>query len=284
MNAETSLTFVRQIAAPPERIYEAWLSPAQVAQWWSPDDGPVTSVDIDARVGGVFRVTFLGLDGSEHISEGVFRTLQPYSEIAFSMKSMSDPNITTDVTAMFRATDHGTELTVTQRRFVSTADRDFHAEGWNSALAKLQRVFAAQDEPMRDAKQSVRSLLEEWAASVRAKNMSGVIAHHSGSVRLFNVPEPIEQRGLRQYEKALQLYFDNAPTPAPYDIDALEIQAAGDLAFASMILHCHGGARSEADHLTVRLTVCLEKTADGWSIVHEHHSVAAKLDAMKARS
>jgi len=128
----------------------------------------------------------------------------------------------------------------------------------------------------------VRERIEQWAKSVRVKDMKGVVSHHSADIRLFNVPEPPQSRGIDAYRDALQLYFDNAPTPAPYDLDELEITARGVIAFAHGLLHCSGsGLHDEPAHLLVRLTVCLEKRNGEWTVVHEHHSEAAALDRQK---
>jgi ketosteroid isomerase-like protein len=37
---------------------------------------------------------------------------------------------------------------------------------------------------------AVRDLLERWAAAVRAKNTSEVLANHSQDIRMFDVPPP----------------------------------------------------------------------------------------------
>lgn len=46
----------RTIPVARERVFDAWLDPASVASWMCP--GPVThaSAEIDARVGGRFRI------------------------------------------------------------------------------------------------------------------------------------------------------------------------------------------------------------------------------------
>ncbi|MBV9745010.1 MAG: hypothetical protein JO099_14700 [Acidobacteriia bacterium] len=47
---------------------------------------------------------------------------------------------------------------------------------------------------------AVRDLLERWAAAVRAKNMSEILANHSPEFLMFDVPLPFESRGLAAYE------------------------------------------------------------------------------------
>lgn len=132
--------------------------------------------------------------------------------------------------------------------------------------------------PARNDEAQIRSLLENWAASVRNKDMAGVLTNHTDDFVMFNVPEPPQWNGIRRYEEALQLYFDNAPTPAPYDLSDVVIHVSDDLAFAHGILRCNGGGEKWSDTplITVRLTTCFQKRGNEWLFVHEHHSQAAK--------
>src|SRR5579863_9213549 len=66
----TSFTLVRRIGARPAIVFRALSAPEGIGRWWGPDAGPVLSADIDARVGGRFRVRFRLLDGTEHEASG----------------------------------------------------------------------------------------------------------------------------------------------------------------------------------------------------------------------
>ena len=53
-----SLTLVRRIAARPSIVFEAMTTAEGVAEWFGPDDLPVVRAEMDARVGGAYRVHF----------------------------------------------------------------------------------------------------------------------------------------------------------------------------------------------------------------------------------
>jgi hypothetical protein len=76
-----SLTLVRRIAARPSIVFEAMTTAEGVAAWWGPDAVPVVHAEIDARVGGGYRVHFRTLDGLEHLAYGEYLQLVP-GEIA----------------------------------------------------------------------------------------------------------------------------------------------------------------------------------------------------------
>ena len=123
---------------------------------------------------------------------------------------------------------------------------------------------------------AVRDLLERWAAAVRAKNMSEVLANHAPDFVMFDVPPPFESRGLEAYEKTWKLFYSNQPEPIAFDIKSLKVVAGDDVAFAFAHMQCvEPTEKVQRTPLDFRLTVGLRKLEGRWMIVHEHHSVPA---------
>ncbi|MBV9158058.1 MAG: SgcJ/EcaC family oxidoreductase [Acidobacteriaceae bacterium] len=123
---------------------------------------------------------------------------------------------------------------------------------------------------------AVRDLLERWAAAVRAKNVSEVLANHSPDFRMFDVPLPFESRGLAAYEDTWKLFYANQPEPIAFDIKWLEVVAGDDVAFAFAHMQCiEPTEKVQRTPLDFRLTVGLRKREGRWMIVHEHHSIPA---------
>lgn len=124
------------------------------------------------------------------------------------------------------------------------------------------------------AEKQVRKLLDDWTKAVRARDIKGVLAHHSPKMVLFDVPPPDEWRGLASYERSWELFFRQfPPTGGVFEITTMEIAISGDLACGYGLLRC-GGSGKEGT-FPVRLTVCLRRIESEWTIVHEHHSVPA---------
>jgi uncharacterized protein (TIGR02246 family) len=122
----------------------------------------------------------------------------------------------------------------------------------------------------------IRALIERWAAAVRARDYDGILAHHAPDLLMFDVPPPIESRGLDAYRQSWDLFFGWARDLGVFDIDRLEITAGSDVAFATARMRCAGmedtGYRSD---LEFRATIGLRKIAGAWVVTHEHHSVPA---------
>ena len=139
-----SLTLVRRIAARPSIVFEAMTTAEGVAAWWGPDDVPVVRAEVDARVGGAYRVHFRTLDGREHEAYGEFLEVEPPRRIVMSWSyafggEPEERGRTSRVEIELAPIAGGTELTFTHADLWSEASETSHAGGWSGALDKLVR-------------------------------------------------------------------------------------------------------------------------------------------------
>ena len=72
--------------------------------------------------------------------------------------------------------------------------------------AALLCVFLATSILRADEAQ-IRELIETWAKSVRAKDIDGTMAHHAPDILLFDVPPPVQSRGVDEYRKSWERFF-----------------------------------------------------------------------------
>jgi uncharacterized protein (TIGR02246 family) len=123
----------------------------------------------------------------------------------------------------------------------------------------------------------IRKLIEDWAAAVRRSDMEGILRAHAPDILMFDVPPPLESRGIEAYQTTWDLFFRWSRQPVAFDIKRLEIRAGSDVAFAIALMRCAGTERNgTAIDLDFRLTAGLCKIGGRWTIVHEHHSIPAE--------
>jgi len=126
------------------------------------------------------------------------------------------------------------------------------------------------------AENQIKTVIEEWAAAVRRHNFSSILAHHAEDIVMFDVPPPLQSRGIAEYKKTWDLFFRYHKPSQAFDIEELAITAGEDVAFAVAIMRCGAGTPSgppEKGGFLFRLTIGLRKVDGDWRIVHEHHSV-----------
>lgn len=124
----------------------------------------------------------------------------------------------------------------------------------------------------------IKALLEAWADAVRRHDVPAILAHHEPDIVMFDVPPPLQCKGIDAYEQTWDLFFRYHKPGAAFDIRELSVTAGQDIAFAVAIMHCGPDSSSnpaDKDGFLFRLTVGLCKVAGEWRIAHEHHSVPA---------
>lgn len=121
--------------------------------------------------------------------------------------------------------------------------------------------------------EDIQSLIRSWERAIQNGDMDGILAHHSESVLMFDVPEPLQSVGIEDYRKTWELFFRyGAPSQELFVIEDLRVTAGDEVAFATGLLRIGGSSEP-----VCRLTLGLTKRNGQWQIVHEHHSAPHKL-------
>jgi uncharacterized protein YndB with AHSA1/START domain len=69
---DREIVLSRVIAAPRERVFQAWTDPKQISQWFAPEGFKVESLECDIRAGGRWRFIYTGPDGTRYDNRMVF--------------------------------------------------------------------------------------------------------------------------------------------------------------------------------------------------------------------
>ena len=117
----------------------AWLDPRSVAEWMQPGEVAHTIVEIDARVGGKFRIVMShGRGDADHWGE--YLIIDPPSLLSFTWISANTDLQPSVVTIEFQPNGNGTDLTLTHRRLPANRVED-HRKGWSDIVRKLSEVL-----------------------------------------------------------------------------------------------------------------------------------------------
>ncbi len=124
----------------------------------------------------------------------------------------------------------------------------------------------------------IKNLLETWADAVSRHDLPAILAHHEPDMVMFDVPLPLQCKGIDAYKQTWDLFFRHHKPGAGFPIEELAITAGQDVAFAVAIMRCPPDSScnpADKDGFLFRLTVGLRKVDGQWRIAHEHHSVPA---------
>jgi uncharacterized protein (TIGR02246 family) len=133
--------------------------------------------------------------------------------------------------------------------------------------------------PTKDEKSdetAIYHLVENWARAVRSKNLNGILARHSPDMLMFDVPSPLQSKGLEAYKQTWDVFFSWWQDSGVFDIREMNITAGVDVAFVAALMRCAGTeTNGDKTELDFRLTVGLRKIDSEWVVMHEHHSIPA---------
>ena len=140
--SESVLVVRRTIAAPRERVFRAWLEPADLARFMQPGDVTHVIAEVDARIGGGFRIVMEhGRGNAEH--RGTYLVIEPPSLLSFTWISGSTETRETVVTVeLTERSDGATDLVLTHRG-LSARVVAAHRDGWGAIANKLAALVTA---------------------------------------------------------------------------------------------------------------------------------------------
>jgi ketosteroid isomerase-like protein len=116
--------------------------------------------------------------------------------------------------------------------------------------------------------EQVKQVVKDWADAISKGDRGAILAHHAENVLMYDFPNQV--RGLKEYDKTWDFFFENKRGAITFSPSNLEATAGEHVAFVTCNMHCDG---TTAGPLDFRLTVGLEKRAGEWVITHEHHSL-----------
>ena len=137
--ATNTVRLHRVLRAAPERIYRAFLDADAMAKWLPPYGFTCKVHQMDARVGGTFKMSFSNFStGHGHSFGGEYRELVPHERIRYS-DVFDDPNLPGEMetTVVLRAVSCGTELNITQEGIPQAIPAEMCYLGWQESLAQL---------------------------------------------------------------------------------------------------------------------------------------------------
>ncbi len=123
LTSERGITITRVVRAPRQRVYDAFLDATHVGSWFGPDGFRTETAGMEPRVGGFWRFTMTGPDGTVYPNWVRYAELDPPSSIVWDHGAEDGEPAWFRLTVRFDEVPEGTHVTL-QHQFPTAADRD----------------------------------------------------------------------------------------------------------------------------------------------------------------
>jgi len=144
--ATGTVRFHRVFRAPAERIYRAFLDPDAMVKWLPPHGFTGKVHQIDAKVGGSYKMSFTNFSTKQgHSFGGKYLELVPNERIRHTDK-FDDPNLPGEMTVTIglKKVSVGTELSIVQEGIPAAIPTEACYLGWQESLALLAQLVEAE--------------------------------------------------------------------------------------------------------------------------------------------
>ncbi len=132
----------RVVATRPEKVYRAFLEANALAKWLPPNGFTCTVHQLDAKVGGTFKMSFRNFTtGHGHSFGGQYLELVANESLRYTDK-FDDPNLVGDivVTVKLKKVSVGTEIDIVQEGLPDVIPVEACYLGWQESLRNLARL------------------------------------------------------------------------------------------------------------------------------------------------
>jgi Uncharacterized conserved protein len=129
----------RVLRSTPERVYRAFIDGDAMAKWLPPNGFTGKVHSIDAKVGGIYKMSFKNFTtGQSHSFGGKYLELVPNQRLRYTDR-FDDPNLPGEMmtTVTIAQVSVGVELNVVQEGIPEAIPADACYLGWQDSLTQL---------------------------------------------------------------------------------------------------------------------------------------------------
>lgn len=144
MSANT-VTLHRVLKATPDRVYRAFTTPTALAKWLPPHGFVGTVHEMEARVGGRYRMSFTNFTtGHSHAFGGEYLELVPGERLRYTA-TFDDPNLPgrMQTTVTLRTVFCGVDIHIVQEGIPAVIPAEACYLGWQESLQLLAQLVEA---------------------------------------------------------------------------------------------------------------------------------------------
>ncbi|MDR4462656.1 MAG: SRPBCC family protein [Nitrospira sp.] len=142
MSTKNTARLHRVLAAKPDKVYRAFLDADAMNKWLPPNGFTGKVHQLDARVGGTYKMSFTNFTtGKSHSFGGEYLELIPNERLRYT-DTFDDPNLPGEImaTITLKEVSVGTELSIEQEGLPEVIPLEACYLGWQESLRNLAQL------------------------------------------------------------------------------------------------------------------------------------------------
>lgn len=173
------IVITRVYDAPRALVFQAWIDPKQLAQWWGPRGFTNPRCELDVRPGGLIRIDMQAPNGTIYPMAGVFLEIVEPERLTYTSGALNEKGVQLFEflhTVTFAERNGKTTLTIVARIVKTTADAAKYIGGFEAgmtqSLEKLAATLAQKNEPFVIERIYAAPVALVWRAITNREDMA----------------------------------------------------------------------------------------------------------------
>jgi uncharacterized protein YndB with AHSA1/START domain len=146
LTSELILHLEHVVPAPRGRVFNALVTPDELAKWWGPKGFTSPSIDLDPRVGGSYRIAMQPPEGEVFHLSGEFVAVDYPSLLSYTFRweEPTPSDRETMVTLTLEEASGSTNVILDQGVFATEERLALHTQGWTDSLERLYELVVSR--------------------------------------------------------------------------------------------------------------------------------------------
>ena len=134
----------RTFQHPVEKVFEAFINPEWIKNWWGPANVLTVNVDVDLKIGGKYIFGMQKQNGELFQITGEYKEIVSNELLVFSSayENLPSPPPESIVIIKFKSLDTGTEVSLIQEFEVAPPDFENRTKSWEVMLGRIDDLLS----------------------------------------------------------------------------------------------------------------------------------------------
>ena len=127
-----------------EKVFEAFINPEWIKNWWGPVNVLTVNVEVDIKVGGKYKFGMQKQNGEIFHITGEYKDIVPNQLLVFSStyENLPSPPPESVVIIKFKGLETGTEVSLIQEFEVAPLDFENRTKSWEVMLGRIDDLLS----------------------------------------------------------------------------------------------------------------------------------------------